>query len=150
MERSYGGTGAWRAASGEIESGISHNNGILWAHEGGAHLIDLFLTRRRTVVGDVGLAVAVAGLAVGAGAAAVTQLLLLVPPLILVLVVEHGLEIHHGPSVPGLWTDRTNWTENKVPCLLMMSFSSRLRDICLLVGYFLVQTHKRRHGKRYS
>lgn len=50
----------------------------------------------------VHLAVAVAGLAGGAGAARVPQLLLLVAALVLVLVVQHGLEVHHRPGVPGL------------------------------------------------
>lgn len=80
--------------------------------EGGSlsrsHLVDLFLTRGRTVIGAVSLTVAVAGFAVSAGAAAVTQLLLLVPSLILVLVVQYSLKIHHCPGVPGLWTDCTN------------------------------------------
>lgn len=73
-----------------------------------SHLVDLFLTRGGTVIGAVSLAVAVAGFAVSAGAAAVTQLLLLVPSLILVLVVQYSLKIHHCPGVPGLWTDCTN------------------------------------------
>lgn len=75
---------------------------------GRSHLVDLFLTRGRTVIGAVSLAVAVAGFAVSAGAAAVTQLLLLVPSLVLVLVVQYSLKIHHCPGVPGLWTDCTN------------------------------------------
>lgn len=67
-------------------------------------LIDLFLARRGhgAVVVAVHLAVAVAGLAGGAGAAGVPQLLLIIPPLVLVLVVQHGLEVHHRPGVPGL------------------------------------------------
>lgn len=67
-------------------------------------LIDFFLTRRRhgAVVVAVHLAVAVASLAGGTGAASVPQLLLLIAALVLVLVVQHGLEVHHRPRVPGL------------------------------------------------
>ena len=36
------------------------------------------------------------------GPAGVTQLLLLVAGLVLVLVVEHSLEVHDSPCVPGL------------------------------------------------
>lgn len=60
------------------------------------------------MVGAVDLAVAVAGFAVSAGAASVPQLLLLVPSLVLVFVVQHGLEVHHRPGVPGLCMDRTH------------------------------------------
>lgn len=69
-----------------------------------SHLVDLLLARRghRTVISAVHLAVTVAGFAVGAGAAGVPQLLLLVAPLVLVFVVQHCLEIHHSPGVPGL------------------------------------------------
>lgn len=51
------------------------------------------------MVGTVGLAVAVAGLA---GSAGVPQLLALVATLVLVLVVQHCLKVHHSPRVPGL------------------------------------------------
>lgn len=54
------------------------------------------------MVGAVHLTVAVAGLAVSTGAASVSQLLLLVSSLVLVFVVEHRFEVHHGPGVPGL------------------------------------------------
>lgn len=50
----------------------------------------------------VHLAVAVAGFAVGAGAACVPQFLLLIAALVLVFVVQHSLKVHHGPGVPGL------------------------------------------------
>lgn len=79
MERSYGGTThggcshEMNAASatimtGERFRGTAQKGGCLCS----SHLIDLFLTRRRTVIGAVGLTVAVAGFAVSAGAAAMT------------------------------------------------------------------------------
>ena len=63
------------------------------------------------MVSAVDLAVAVAGFAVStgtAGTAGVTQLLLLVAPLVLMFVVKHRLKIHHCPGVPGLSRDGTN------------------------------------------
>lgn len=78
-----------------------------------SHLIDLFLARRghRTVVSAVDLAVAVAGFTVGAGTAGVSQLLLLITSLVLVFVVQHRLEIHHRPGMPGLSKDGTDWVK---------------------------------------
>lgn len=72
-----------------------------------SHLVDLLLSGRGhgAVVGAVRLAVAVAGFAVGAGGADVPQL---VPSLVLMLVVQHRLEVHHRPGVPGLRTRDTN------------------------------------------
>ena len=87
----------------------------------GRHLSDLLLQRRgrRAVLAALSLALAVAALGargsgggsccaggsgrVGdVGPAGVTQLLLLVAGLVLVLVVEHSLEVHDSPRVPGL------------------------------------------------
>lgn len=72
-----------------------------------SHLIDLLLT----VIVAVSLTVAVAGFAVSTGAATVTQFLLLIPCLILVLVVQYSLKIHHCPGMPGL---RTNGIKQKI------------------------------------
>lgn len=91
------------------------------------------------MIGAVSLTVAVAGFAVSAGAATVTQFLLLIPSLILVLVVEHGLKIHHCPGVPGLWTNGTNWVKLRRSSTFVDHYpvlSSLLKDRCLLVRLF--------------
>ena len=97
--------------------------------DGGGYLGDLLLQRRRgrAVLGTLSLALAVAALGAGGGGSGrgrrggssgrisdvgptgVSQLLLLVAGLVLMLVVEHSLEVHHCPRVPGLgagWEDR--------------------------------------------
>lgn len=94
----------------------------------------------------VHLAVAVAGLAGGAGAAGVPQLLLLIPSLVLVLVVQHSLEVHHGPGVPGLRIgDDTNKEQNtqvrKHGVGLQQFFAKQKRNFKNFIQFFC-QSHK--------
>lgn len=57
------------------------------------------------MISAVSFTITVAGFTVGAGttsAAGMPELLLLVPALVLVLVVQYGLEVHYSPGVPSL------------------------------------------------
>lgn len=57
------------------------------------------------MISAVSFTITVAGFTVGAGTAStagVPELFLLVPALVLMLVVQYGLEVHYSPGVPSL------------------------------------------------